>query len=156
MVHDKGGRERCPSSSIMPCMCASCQTFLSCRVADLYFLSSLVAALQIGLLRSAKDRQAMWTSAPRDGTLAPMQQAKVWGIKWALDRYGRKYGFKVPQLDIAKAVTKQGGGHPTQCVILPHLIHDSLRVPVAFRARSDFCQKAVVQTGRKKTRSLEC
>jgi len=46
-----------------------------------------------------------------------MQQAKVWGIKWVMDKYGKTCGFKAPQNDIAKAITKVGGGHPTQSVI---------------------------------------
>ena len=76
------------------------------------------------LLKAAKDRHAMWSSA-RHGTLAPAQQAKLWAIDWVMDKYGEKYNFKRPQEDICKAVTKVGGGHPGREVVsklfaLPH------------------------------------
>jgi hypothetical protein len=72
----------------------------------LSFVSSHIRRTMV-LSGSASDRKAMWTTA-RKGTLTPTQQAKVWGIKWARDTSGDKYGFKVAQGDIAKAVTKVG------------------------------------------------
>ena len=70
----------------------------------LSFVSNHIRRTMV-LSGSASDRKAMWTTA-RKGTLTPTQQAKVWGIKWARDTLGDKYGFKVAQSDIAKAVTK--------------------------------------------------
>ena len=51
-----------------------------------------------------------WLSG-RHGTMCPMEQAKVWALVYVRDK------FHVPlrQEDIAKAVTKFGGGHPMWC-----------------------------------------
>ena len=61
------------------------------------------------------DRQKFWNSGKK-GSLAPSQQAKVWAIKWVMDTYGES-GFKVIQEDIAKAITKVGGGHPGREIV---------------------------------------
>ena len=65
---------------------------------------------------AAVSLQAFWTSA-KHGSLAPCEQAKVWAMNWVMDTYGEKYDFKIVQEDIAKAVTKVGGGHPDQPVV---------------------------------------
>ena len=65
---------------------------------------------------SELDFEAFWTSA-KHGSLPPSEQAKVWAINWAME----KYGFKLKQDDICKAVVKDGGGHPTQGAI-SHLL----------------------------------
>jgi len=55
---------------------------------------------------------ATWKSG-RKGTLAPMEQAKVWALVYVRD----KLKHEVLQDDICKAVTKVGGGHPGQSAI---------------------------------------
>ena len=51
-----------------------------------------------------------WWVSGRTGTLAPWALAKV----WALHQVNEEYELNLSQDDIAKAVTKVGGGHPTQ------------------------------------------
>ena len=55
---------------------------------------------------------AWWVSGKR-GSLAPWAQAKV----WALLQVSEEYDLKLGQDDIAKSVTKVGGGHPNRKTI---------------------------------------
>ena len=56
--------------------------------------------------------RSTWKSG-RKGTLAPMEQAKVWGLIYVK----KKLKYKISQSDMCKAVTKIGGGHPGQSAI---------------------------------------
>ncbi len=49
----------------------------------------------------------------RDGTLAPVEQAKVWALVYVRDKLNKP----ISQGDIAQAVVKLGGGHPGQAAI---------------------------------------
>ena len=51
-----------------------------------------------------------WWISGRKGTLAPWALAKV----WALNHVNEEYDLNMNQSDIAKAVTKVGGGRPKQ------------------------------------------
>lgn len=104
----------------MCCLCSHLAHILFQLQLSAYRLSGLSHSLwlfwDMVSSGSAQDRKAMWTTA-RQGTLAPIEQAKVWGIKWACEKFGKKCGFKVPQEDIAASVRKVGGGHPNQGAI---------------------------------------